>query len=144
MLPIFCPWDFPGKNTRVGCHFLCQDSGPDCHSNTVHSEGRGEREERILQEKHHSLKVCFPGDTGRAYSFLSYVYLFPIYFSHTYGLQDFCLLFQSEDKKLIKMSTLGNSLVVQWLGLHVLTAKDVGSIPSWGTKILQITWCSQK
>ena len=42
------------------------------------------------------------------------------------------------------MSTLGNCLVVQWLGLHVLTAKDVGSIPSWGTKILQITWCSQK
>jgi len=21
-LPDFCPWDFPGKNTRVGCHFL--------------------------------------------------------------------------------------------------------------------------
>ena len=19
-----CPWDFPGKNTRVGCHFLLQ------------------------------------------------------------------------------------------------------------------------
>ena len=41
------------------------------------------------------------------------------------------------------MSTLGNSLVVQWLGLHSLTAKDVGSIPSQGTKILQITWYSQ-
>ena len=20
-----CPWDFPGKNTRVGCHFLLQE-----------------------------------------------------------------------------------------------------------------------
>ena len=20
----FCPWNFPGKNTAVGCHFLCQ------------------------------------------------------------------------------------------------------------------------
>ena len=20
----FCPWDFPGKNTKVGCHFLLQ------------------------------------------------------------------------------------------------------------------------
>ena len=20
----FCPWDFPGKNTEVGCHFLLQ------------------------------------------------------------------------------------------------------------------------
>ena len=19
-----CPWDFPGKNTGVGCHLLCQ------------------------------------------------------------------------------------------------------------------------
>ena len=21
---LLCPWDFPGKNTRTGCHFLCQ------------------------------------------------------------------------------------------------------------------------
>ena len=21
-----CPWDFPGKSTRVGCHFLCRGS----------------------------------------------------------------------------------------------------------------------
>ena len=23
---LLCPWDFPGKNTRVGCHFLLQGS----------------------------------------------------------------------------------------------------------------------
>ena len=23
---LLCPWDFPGKNTRVGCHFLLQPS----------------------------------------------------------------------------------------------------------------------
>ena len=23
---LFCPWDFPGKNTGVGCHFLLQGS----------------------------------------------------------------------------------------------------------------------
>ena len=23
---LHCPWDFPGKNTRVGCHFLLQGS----------------------------------------------------------------------------------------------------------------------
>ena len=22
---LLCPWDFPGKNTRVGCHFFLQD-----------------------------------------------------------------------------------------------------------------------
>jgi len=21
---LLCPWEFPGKNTRVGCHFLVQ------------------------------------------------------------------------------------------------------------------------
>ena len=24
-----CPWDFSGKNTRVGCHFLLQGNLPD-------------------------------------------------------------------------------------------------------------------
>ena len=32
---------------------------------------------------------------------------------------------------------LGNSLVVQWLGLHASIARSVGSIPGGGTKILQ-------
>ena len=26
---LFCPWDFPGKNTGVGCHFLLQGHLPD-------------------------------------------------------------------------------------------------------------------
>ena len=25
---LLCPWDFPGKNTRVGCHFLLQEIFP--------------------------------------------------------------------------------------------------------------------
>ena len=25
---LLCPWDFPGKNTGVGCHFLLQGSSP--------------------------------------------------------------------------------------------------------------------
>ena len=25
---LLCPWDFPGKNTRVGCHFLLQGMKP--------------------------------------------------------------------------------------------------------------------
>ena len=25
---LLCPWDFPGKNTRVGCHFLLQELFP--------------------------------------------------------------------------------------------------------------------
>ena len=32
--------------------------------------------------------------------------------------------------------SIGNSLVVQWLGLHASTVGDLGSIPSQGTNIL--------
>ena len=32
---------------------------------------------------------------------------------------------------------IGNSLVVQWLGLRVSTAEGMGSIPGWENKILQ-------
>ena len=39
---------------------------------------------------------------------------------------------------------IGTSLVIQWLGLHAFTAGGTGSIPGWGTKILQTTWCGQK
>ena len=41
---------------------------------------------------------------------------------------------------------LGNSLAVQWLGLGAFTAVGLGSIPGWGTKILQLRpmWHSRK
>ena len=38
----------------------------------------------------------------------------------------------------------GTSLAVQWLRLHVSIAGGVGSIPSWGIKILLATQRSQK
>ena len=44
---------------------------------------------------------------------------------------------------LLKMNK-GNSLVVQWLGLCVITAKRAGSIPGRGTSITPATQCSQK
>ena len=40
--------------------------------------------------------------------------------------------------------SLGTSLAVQWLGLRTLTAEGPGSIPGWGTKILQAVWHYQK
>ena len=39
------------------------------------------------------------------------------------------------------LTSVGNSLAIQWLGLHALTAKGPGSIPGWGTKIPQVMWC---
>jgi len=38
---------------------------------------------------------------------------------------------------------LGNSLVVQWLGLHYSIAGSMGSVLGGGTKILQAVWCGQ-
>ena len=38
----------------------------------------------------------------------------------------------------------GNVLVLQWLALQAFTAEGPGSMPSWGTKILQVAVCSQK
>ena len=38
---------------------------------------------------------------------------------------------------MLKFGSKGNSLVVQWLGPCAFTAGGVGSIPGWGTKILQ-------
>ena len=38
--PVLCPWDFPGKNTGVGCHFLLQGIFPTQGSNIVSCTGR--------------------------------------------------------------------------------------------------------
>ena len=43
-----------------------------------------------------------------------------------------------------KHTHFGNSLAVQWLGLHAFTAEGAGSIPGQGTKILQAEWRSKK
>ena len=45
---------------------------------------------------------------------------------------------------IYKNRTLGNSLAVLWLGLGILTAGALGSIPGQGTKIPQTVWCGQK
>ena len=43
-----------------------------------------------------------------------------------------------------KWDSIGNYLVVQWLGLCTFTAEGVGSIPGWGTNILQEAWRGRK
>ena len=35
-----------------------------------------------------------------------------------------------------------NSLVVQWLGSYAFTAKGVGSVSGWETKIPQVAQCA--
>ena len=45
--------------------------------------------------------------------------------------------------KLIKNTHTGNFLAVQWLGFHAFTDEGPSSIPSQGTKILQVAWQGQ-
>ena len=44
----------------------------------------------------------------------------------------------------LKIYIAGNSLALQWLGPHTLTAEGAGSISSRGTKTPQVACCSQK
>ena len=46
-------------------------------------------------------------------------------------------LSEEEIRKREKAPCLGNSLAVQWLGLHAFTAEGPGSISGQGTKIPQ-------
>ena len=47
------PWDFPGKNTRVGCHFLLQGIFPTQGSNQLYIAGRFFTL-RATRESHHN------------------------------------------------------------------------------------------
>ena len=37
-----------------------------------------------------------------------------------------------------------NFLAIQWLGLGIFSARDLGSVSDWGTKILQAMYCGKK
>ena len=45
---------------------------------------------------------------------------------------------------ILKIKSLGTSLVVQWLGLQASSAGGSGSIPGWGPKIPHAMWHGQK
>ena len=47
-------------------------------------------------------------------------------------------------RSLLRLSSAGTSLVVQWLRLHTSTAAGVGSFPGQGTKIPHAAWAWPK
>ena len=73
-------------------------------------------------------------------------------YNHPVPTQSFCfslsaqhsINYMSFSTLYYKIGFVGNSLTVQWLGLHAFTAEGTGSVPGWGTKIPQAVWCSQK
>ena len=68
-------------------------------------------------------------------SFLPYLL---IYLTNTYIL--LCAKF---NRTATTTKVLANTLAVQWLGLHAFPAEGQGSVPAWGTKIIQAALCSQ-
>ena len=48
------------------------------------------------------------------------------------------------EKNKIWTNNCGNSLAVQWLGLHAFTAEGLGSVPGGGAKMPQAAQYSQK
>ena len=51
---LLCPWDFPGKNTKVGCHFLLQGIFP--------TQGSNPRLLNVLRWQTGSLPLVPPGE----------------------------------------------------------------------------------
>ena len=118
----------PSKNTGVGCLsllqgiFLTQGSNPGlphCGQILYHWATR------------EALKILDPGlRTDPETSQLLNI-------SHLKGV---CIQPKTVSKKVLPR----NSLAVLWSGLHTFTAKGLGSIPGWGTKITQAAWQGQK
>ena len=60
------------------------------------------------------------------------------YFPFLLEISKFCLIVEA------KYITPGMSPEVQWLKLHTSTARSIGLIPSWGSKILHAMQSGKK
>ena len=61
---LLCPWDFPGKNTRVGCHFLLQGIFP--------TQGSNPRFLRLLYWWVDPLPLCHLGSLVKCHKVVIY------------------------------------------------------------------------
>ena len=65
---LLCPWDFPGKNTRVGCHFFFQGIFQTQGSNL-----------RLLLWQADSLPLCHQGSLRSIDWLFNFLYMFKGY-----------------------------------------------------------------
>ena len=92
----------------------------------------------MITTKGDGLAVTTPHHQAQANSFLSFLLLSSQYWkSFRLGLEkgnsSNTLENSSQDS-----TTVGTSLVVQWLGVHASTAGGMGLISCWGIKILHV------
>ena len=125
------PWDSPGKNTGVGCHFLLQCMKVKSESEVAQScltlrdpmdcSPPGSSIHGILQARALERVPSPSPDDSSIQSQMKQVFLIS---------QNLLLLF-----KIYFIFFKRNSLVVQWLELGSLTAMHPGSIPGQGSKM---------
>ena len=136
-----CPWDSPGKNAGVGCHFLLQ-----CMKVKSESE--------VAQL---CLTLLDPMDCSLLGSsvhgifqarVLEYMYIQITYFRESSCSLQFARRGQWVHSQWLKKKFLG---FPWWLRFHAPNARGPGSIPSWRTRshILQlrpspVTWIDIK
>ena len=63
---LLCPWDSPGKNTRIGCHFLLQHIFPTQGSNLyfLHLH-HPSKEDKVHEKVQMHLIICAKTNTGK-------------------------------------------------------------------------------
>ena len=142
---LLCPWDFPGKNTGVGCHSFSRGSSRPRDQTHVSCLGKQTLYQppgkplyvythtykyalRILLIKTMTCSLRFSGSISHLYLHLVLLLFFdslPNSFSPAQGLSwKTWWLFQEFRE--------GTLLVVQGLRLHTLNAGDLGWLPGSG------------
>ena len=144
------PWDSPGKNTAVGCHFPLQCVKVKSESKVTQScQTLCDPMDRSLpgSSTHGILQARVLEWVAIAFSPRSYRYIQKcqnitkdnsIYNGH-YG--EHSIIRQSHS---FKKYNWGTSLAIQWLKLCTSSVRAVGLIPGWGTKISHATKQGQK
>ena len=108
------PWDSPGKNTGVGCHFLLQ-----CMK--VKSQSEVAQSCQTLSDPMEPTRLLHPWD---------------------FSTQEYWSGVPLPSLILVKGKGHRISLVVQLLALYISIAGSAGSIPGWGNEILPAMQCS--
>ena len=127
---LLCPWDSPGKNTRVGCHFLLQGIFPTQGLNLGLLHCR-----QILYHLSHQ---------GSPTAVLTPLQIVPVVSPTGITVISMSHLFLVESLTEFKTLKLGSSLAVQWLRLWASTAGGAVSILGQGTEISHAEWHGQK
>ena len=113
------PWDSPGKNTGVGCHFLLQCMKVKSESEVAQSRPHGLQPTRLLRP------WDFPGkSTGVGCHCLLRVYMYKIFqkiLSYYYSYFTLKYRFHSQMKKLQNEARILTSFVIK----HILDSRDI-------------------